>query len=334
MLQQPHIPTVPLKQFSRRNLLKAGCTSLAALPLLTLQEASAQTAKEDAGLDAKYFPGFSARKIETNGVSIHTLVGGNGPAVLLLHGAPLSHLAWASVATQLAKDFTVVAPDLRGYGWSSKPDGGENHINYSKRTMAKDQSEVMRILGFNSYHVVGHDRGGRVARRLTLDNPKLVKSLTVLDIVPEHYLYSHVTREFVDAYFHWFLFLRPSPFPEDILTRTGQYITGGPGEIGESFTRVYKDPAAIHAMIEDYRASADMDIKIDEAELKAGKKIDCPLNVLWGDSAAMGKQYDVLSIWKLEATKAEGKAMPGGHNFLMEKPDPTYRELKRFFASV
>ncbi|HTR00338.1 MAG TPA: alpha/beta hydrolase, partial [Candidatus Acidoferrum sp.] len=223
---------------------------LGSLPLLKPQSVMAQTAPEDAGLDAKYFPGFTVKRIDTNGVTIHTVVGGSGPPVLLLHGAPFSHLAWSAVATQLAKNFTIVAPDLRGYGWSSKPDGGDNHINYSKRTMAQDQANVMQSLGFNEYHVAGHDRGGRVARRLTLDNPKRVKSLTVLDIAPEHYLYSHVTREFVDAYFHWFLFIRPAPFPEDIVARTGQYINGGPGELGAAFTRVYKDPAAIHAMIE------------------------------------------------------------------------------------
>lgn len=323
--------TTPPNAIDRRHLLKAGAV-LGALPLLQSLPAGAQTAPEDAGLDAKYFPGFAVKRIDTNGVTIHTVVGGSGPAVLLVHGAPMSHLEWAAVGTQLAKNYTVVVPDLRGYGWSSKPDGGPDHINYSKRTMAQDITNVMQQLGLNEYHVVGHDRGGRVARRLTLDNPKRVKSLTVCDIVPEHYLYSHVTREFVDAYFHWFLFLRPSPFPEDILARTGQYITGGPGEIGASFTRVYKDPAAIHAMIEDYRASAGMDLKIDEAELKAGKKIECRLNVLWGDKATMGKQYDVLGIWKQEGTRVEGKAMPGAHNFPMDNPDTTYQELKRFLA--
>ncbi len=234
----------------------------------------------------------------------------------------------------LAKDYTVVAPDLRGYGWSSKPDGGENHINYSKRTMAQDNVEVMGMLGFDNFALVGHDRGGRVARRLTLDHPERVKNLTVLDIVPAHYLYSHVTREFVDAYFHWFLFLRPAPFPEDIIARTGMFIGGGPGEVGAAYAEVYKDPAAIHAMCEDYRASAGMDIGIDEADIAAGKKIECPLNVLWGDNAPMGRQYDVLGIWQMEATRAEGKAMPGGHSFQVDSPVETAAELRRFLPTV
>jgi haloacetate dehalogenase len=323
----PATDTAP--HWSRRAVLGAAGLTLGALA----SRGEAQTDPADTDLDAKYFPGFEARKIDTNGVSIHTVIGGSGPPVLLLHGAPLSHLSWAEIAVQMAKDHTVVVPDLRGYGWSSKPDGGENHVNYSKRTMAQDHVGVMQQLGFNSFDLAGHDRGGRVARRLTLDNPDKVKSLTVLDIVPAHYLYSHVTREFVEAYFHWFLFLRPAPFPENIIASTGQYIGGGPGEIGQSIARVYKDPAAIHAMCEDYRASAGMDIGIDEADIAAGKKIDCPLNVLWGDNAAMGRQYDVLGIWKMEATNVEGKAMPGGHNFLMENPDPTYTELHRFITS-
>lgn len=315
--------------WSRRAVLGAAGVALG----VAASHGYAQTDPADANLDAKYFPGFEVKKLNANGIAIHTVIGGSGPPVLLLHGAPLSHLSWSGVAVELAKTHTVVAPDLRGYGWSDKPEGGENHINYSKRTMARDNVEVMQQLGFNEFALVGHDRGGRVARRLTLDHAQRVKNLTVLDIVPAHYLYSHVTREFVEAYFHWFLFLRPAPFPENIIASTGQYISGGPGEIGEAFSRVYKDPAAIHAMCEDYRASAGMDIAIDEADIAAGRKIECPLNVLWGNNAAMGRQYDVLGIWKLEATKVEGKAMPGGHNFLMENPAATAAELKRFLQA-
>jgi haloacetate dehalogenase len=269
-------------------------------------------------------------KIDTNGVFIHTLVGGSGPPVLLLHGAPQSHLGWAEVATALAQDHTVIATDLRGYGWSSKPDGGENHVNYSKRTMAQDQVNVMEMLGFSEFTLIGHDRGGRVARRLTLDHPQRVTRLAVLDIVPAHYLYANTTREFAEAYVHWFMFIRPAPFPENIIASTGMFAGGGPGEIGAAYRRVYEDPAAIHAMCEDYRASAGMDIDIDEADIAAGRKIECPLNVLWGDNAAMGRQFDVLGIWQMEATRAEGRAIPGGHSFHTENPQPTYQELKRF----
>ena len=329
-MSQHETSTAPDLNINRRQLLGSAGMLLGGL---ATRQAFAQAPVNGAELDARHFPGFRTQWIETNGVGIHTLIGGKGPPVLLLHGAPQSHLSWAQVAVTLAQTHTVVLTDLRGYGWSSKPEGGDNHINYSKRTMAQDQADVMRILGYDNFHLVGHDRGGRVARRLTLDHPDRVRSLTVLDIVPAHYLYSHVTREFVDAYFHWFLFLRPAPFPENIIASTGMFIGGGPGEIGAAWAEVYKDPAAIHAMCEDYRASAGMDLQIDATDLQAGKLIECPLNVLWGDNAAMGKQYDVLGIWQMEATRAEGKAMPGGHSFQMDSPAETAAELLRFFAA-
>jgi haloacetate dehalogenase len=320
-------------QASRRRLLQQSGLLIASGALLDSSLFAQTPASTNSELDARLFPGFDVQAIETNDVSIHTLIGGSGPPVLLLHGAPQSHLAWAEVAVQLARDFTVVATDLRGYGWSSKPDGGENHINYSKRTMAQDQLNVMNMLGFTNFHLVGHDRGGRVARRMTIDHPGNITSLTVLDIVPAHYLYANVTKEFVEAYIHWFMFIRPAPFAENIIAKTGLYAGGGPGEVGAAYKKIYEDPAAIHAMCEDYRASAGMDITIDETDLAAGKKITCPLNVLWGDTAAMGRMYDVLGIWRMEATNAEGKAMPGGHSFQTENPQPAYTELKRFLQS-
>ncbi|MEY4641373.1 MAG: hypothetical protein RLZZ227_1367 [Pseudomonadota bacterium] len=327
---QDESPNSPRRLFLQQSALVLGAASLLASTGPALAQAPANAAE----LDRKYFPGFEARSINANGVTIHTMIGGSGPPVLLLHGAPQSHFSWAQVAANLMQDYTVVAPDLRGYGWSSKPEGGENSINYSKRTMAQDQANVMESLGFQNYSVVGHDRGGRVARRLTLDNPTRVKNLTVLDIVPEHYLYSHVTREFVEAYFHWFLFIRPAPFPENVIAATGQFIGGGPGDIGAAWAEIYKDPAAIHAMCEDYRASAGMDIGIDEADIAAGRKIECPLNVLWGDNAAMGRQFKVLEIWQAEGTRVEGKAIPGGHSFQMDSPEATWTELRRFLPTA
>lgn len=313
---------------SKRELLKAaigfGMTGfLPTTPALLAQES-------ESNLDERLFPGFRVSKINTSGATIHTLVGGNGPPILLLHGAPQSHFSWAKVAVELARDYTVVLTDLRGYGYSSKPDGGENHINYSKRTMALDQVEVMESLGYDRFILFGHDRGGRVGRRLTIDHPEKVEKLAVLDIVPAHYLYTNTTREFAVAYIHWFMFIRPAPFAENIISATEMFVGGGSGEVGEEYRRIYQDPAAIHAMCEDYRASANMDMEIDKADLAAGKTINCPLNVLWGDSAPMGRLYDVLGIWQKEATRAEGKAMPGGHTFQDEHPEQTYDELIRF----
>lgn len=310
----------------RREFIKAASFLALGSALIKPETSIAQPGS----LDERLFPGFKVSKIETSGATIHTLIGGEGPPVLLLHGAPQSHLSWARVATELAKDYTVIATDLRGYGDSSKPEGGENHINYSKRTMAQDQVEVMASLGYERFALLGHDRGGRVARRLTLDNPEKITKLAVLDIVPAHYLYANTTREFAEAYVHWFMFIRPAPFPENIINSTGMYAGGGAGEVGQDYTRIYKDPAAVHAMCEDYRASATIDIDNDNADIAAGNKITCPLNVLWGDSAAMGGLYDVLGIWQLEASAAEGKAMPGGHSFHAQNPVETYQELKRF----
>lgn len=314
-------------QTTNRSLLKAalGLDVVGALP--TAPSLLAQT---NSDLDARLFPGFRASKVQTSGATIHTLVGGSGPPILLLHGAPQAHFSWAKVAVELARDYTVVVTDLRGYGYSSKPEGGENHINYSKRTMAQDQVEVMASLGYDRFILFGHDRGGRVGRRLTLDHPERVEKLAVLDIVPAHYLYSNTTREFAVAYIHWFMFIRPAPFAENIIAATGMFVGNGSGEIGEEYRRIYTDPAAVHAMCEDYRASANMDMDIDKADIAAGKTIDCPLNVLWGDAAPIGRLHDVLGIWQMEATRAEGKSMPGGHTFQEENPEQTYDELRRF----
>ena len=314
---------------AKRQLLKIAATGIGGAvfrpALLMAQDAT--------DLDARLFPGFRISRMQTSGASIHTLVGGSGPPVLLLHGAPQSHYSWAEVANALARDYTVVLTDLRGYGYSSKPDGGEGHINYSKRTMARDQVEVMDALGFDRFALFGHDRGGRVARRLTLDYPERVEKLAVLDIVPAHYLYTNTTREFAEAYIHWFMFIRPAPFAENIIAATGMFAGGGPGEVGAEYRRIYQDPAAVHAMCEDYRASANMDMAIDKADLAAGKTIDCPLDVLWGDAAPMGRLYDVLGIWQMEATRAEGRAMPGGHSFHTDSPEATYAELLRFLKA-
>lgn len=330
-LRKPsELPPASRREFLQNSVLALGAASVLAGARPVFAQAPASAAE----LDAKLFPGFATHTLETNGVSIHTLIGGSGPPVLLIHGAPQSHLAWAQVAVDLAKDHTVITPDLRGYGWSSKPEGGDNHVNYSKRTMAQDNVDVMRMLGFEEFALVGHDRGGRVARRLALDHPERVRNLTVLDIVPTHYLYANVTREFVEAYFHWFLFIRPAPFPEDVIKATGMFIGGGPGEVGAAYAEIYKDPAAIHAMCEDYRAAAGIDIEHDEADIAAGKKIECPLNVLWGDRAAKGRQYDVLGIWRAEGPRVEGKAMPGGHSFQVDSPVETATELRRFVATV
>src|ERR1700691_1455600 len=228
----------------------------------------------------RLFPaGFRNERIKTSGAEINAVIGGSGPPLLLFHGAPQSLITWRLIAPDLAKDYTVVMCDLRGYGDSSKPDGGKDHSGYSKRPMALDGVEVMKHLGYNQYRMVGHDRGGRVGRRMAIDHPEAVTKLAVMDIVPAHYLYSHVTIEFVQVYFHWFNYLRAAPGPEDELLKANLAQAARPttDEAQVEYRRLNSDPAMLHAMCEDYRASASIDLKIDEAEIKAGQKKRCTL---------------------------------------------------------
>jgi haloacetate dehalogenase len=317
----------------RRAVLRAGA-ALAAGALLSGARlaAAAEGSPDSSPVDARLLPGFRVEKVRTSGATLHTVVGGSGPPLLLIHGAPLTHLSWFRVAPELAKKFTVVAPDLRGYGDSSKPEDGENHSNYSKRSMAQDKVELMKHFGFDRFAVVGHDRGGRVAHRLALDHPQAVSRMAVIDIVPTYYLYTHVTKAFVDAYFHWFLYIRPAPFPEKILNGDveGNFARGAPPELRDEYLRVYRDPANVHGMCEDYRASAGVDMQYDEADLN--KKITCPLHVLWAKDGAMGKMYDVLGIWKERGTTVTGAPMPGGHNFQETHPQETLAQLSPFLA--
>ena len=322
-------PDSPTPSANRREVLQAGlAVSLGAV----LGSSGVARAAEGSDLDARLLPGFKAQKVEVTGATLHAVIGGKGPPLLLIHGAPLTHLSWFRVAPELAKNYTVVAADLRGYGDSSKPADGDKHINYSKRTMAQDQVELMRHFGFSKFAVVGHDRGGRVAHRLALDHPEAVTRMSVFDIVPTYYLYTHVTKQFVDAYFHWFLFIRPAPFPEDIILARPEAYANGPPELKEEYLRMMKNPANVHGMCEDYRASAGIDMEFDEAD--KDKKIACPLHVLWAKDGAMGRMYDVLGIWKERGTTVTGAAMPGGHNFQETHPQEVLAQLQPFLAAT
>jgi haloacetate dehalogenase len=314
----------------RRELLKH-TGALAAAAAAGLETAAAQSNEADAIL----FPGFRTERVTTSGAEINCVIGGDGPPLLLLHGAPQSHASWFACAPELAKRYTVVAADLRGYGDSSKPADGENHANYSKRAMAQDQVEVMAQFGFERFRAVGHDRGGRVMRRMALDHPDRVERFAVIDIVPAHYLYNEgLKKEFVDAYFHWFLYLRPAPFPENIVAeQMASRPRGGPNPVAAAeFARTFSDPATIHAMCEDYRASASIDLALDEADMH--RKIECPLLVLWAQNGAMGRLYDVLATWKMRGSNVTGKAMPGGHSFHETHPRETLAELQPFLAGA
>jgi haloacetate dehalogenase len=276
-------------------------------------------------------PGFKAMKVQTSGITINLVTGGEGPPLLLLHGAPFTHIAWRLVAPELAKRYTIVAPDLRGYGDSSKPEDGENHVNYSKRAMALDQVEVMKHFGFNSFPVVGHDRGGRVAHRMALDHPDKVTKVAVLDIVPTHYLYTHVTIGFVQAYFHWFNYLRPAPAPENELQATNDAAAArATTDVQKEYSRAQRDPANIHGMCEDYRAGASIDLEHDRADLDKKNKIRAPFLTLWAERGSMGRLYDVMAVWKEYAANVSGKGLPGGHNLQEDSPNEVLAELLPF----
>jgi haloacetate dehalogenase len=284
------------------------------------------------------FPGFRQQRINTGGATINALVSGNGPPLLLLHGWPQNLLEWHRIAPRLAKDFTVVITDLRGYGESSKPADGENHFGYSKRAMAADQIEVMKHLDFEQFAVVGHDRGGRVAHRMTLDFPRNVLRAVVIDIVPTLKLYETVTKPLATAYFHWFFLIQPNPLPETLLAGHGDFFLRGrwrelndeamPAEVFNHYVRCFNDPVTLHAMCEDYRAGASVDLEHDRADLD--KKIACPLLVLWGEHGAMHRLYDVLGTWRERATDVRGKSLPGGHWLPEQVPALLYDELNSF----
>jgi haloacetate dehalogenase len=256
--------------------------------------------------------------VKTTGTTIHVVKGGQGPPVLLLHGAPMSHITWRFIGPQLAKQYTVVAPDLRGYGDSGTMPDTPDHGNYSKRAMALDQVEVMKHFGFDKFLVVGHDRGGRVAHRMALDHASKVTKLAVLDILPTHYLYTHVTLDFVRAYFHWFNYLRAAPAPENELKAAADRQRERPmSDVQAEYQRTSGTMANIHAMCEDYRAAASIDLKHDEADVR--RKIACPLLTLWGDKGPMGRLYDILAVWRERGARVSGKGLPGGHNLQEEE---------------
>jgi haloacetate dehalogenase len=321
---------------TRRHLLQQAALAGGAAALVAAK-ADAQT---DGATNAqppfmRFFPsGFRNERIKTSGAEINTVIGGSGPPVLLFHGAPQSVITWRLIAPDLAKDFTIVMCDLRGYGDSSKPADQPKHASQSKRPMALDGVEVMEHLGYRQFRMVGHDRGGRVGRRMALDHPDRVQKLVVMDIVPAHYLYSHVTIDFVQAYFHWFNYLRPAPGPENELKATNDaMLARTTDDVQREYLRNNTNPLTIHAMCEDYRASASIDLEIDAADIKAGKKIQCPLLTLWAANGAMGKLYDVLSIWKDEGVNVAGKGLPGNHSLQESAPKETLAEIQQFLRA-
>ena len=282
------------------------------------------------------FEGFELSKIDTGEAVIHVRHGGKGPPLLLLHGHPQTHVMWHRVAPDLAQHYTVVAPDLRGYGDSSKPPTTPDHEPYSKRAMARDQIAIMRELGFESFNVAGHDRGARVAYRLALDHPERVLKLAVLDIVPTGEAYRRANMAFGLGYFHWFFLAQPYDFPERIISENpdNYYFRTtrdrfDPQALAE-YLRCVHNPETIHAICEDYRAGATYDFALDEAD-RGKNRIQCPVLALWGGRHKLNEWYDVLAIWRDWANDVRGRALDCGHYLAEEAPDETLAELTAFF---
>ena len=290
--------------------------------------------------------GFARTEIKTSGARIVTVVGGSGPPVLLMHGNPFTHLSWLKVAPRLASEFTVVCTDLRGYGDSEKPPGGVDHSGYSFRAMAQDQVEVMAQLGFASFMAAGHDRGARVLHRMCLDQPNVVTRAAILDIIPQHHLLNNVTRSWGTFSWHWFFNIQPYDLPERMmgadpdwfiekkLAKTKQGLGFfDPAALAE-YKRCFRDPATIHAICEDYRATFGVDLEMDNQDVAAGRKIACPVLLLWGATGGVGRNHDSMAIWPRYAADIRGgKALPCGHYLSEEAPNETYAELRAFFAA-
>lgn len=286
------------------------------------------------------FEGFAQRRVAVSGTEINLRLGGRGPALLLLHGYPQTHVMWHRIAPRLAERFTVICPDLRGYGDSGKPESGPDHAAYSKRAMAQDQAEVMTALGFERFSVVGHDRGARVTHRLLLDHGARVDKAAVMDIAPTLDMYEQADRTFAEAYYHWFFLIQPYDLPEHLIGADPDYYLekkiGKWSKVADCFApealaeykRCFRDPATIHATCEDYRAAATIDLEHDRAD--RDRKIVPPLLVLWGKLGVIERCYDVLALWRARAGRVEGRALPCGHFLAEEAPAETLTALSAF----
>jgi haloacetate dehalogenase len=283
------------------------------------------------------FDGFALEFIDVGEVRLRVRHGGSGPPLLLLHGHPQTHVMWHQVAPLLARDFTVVAPDLRGYGDSSKPPTTADHAPYSKRAMANDQVALMQQLGFPHFAVAGHDRGGRVAYRLALDHPEAVLKLAVMDIIPTGEAFRRADMRFALGYWHWFFLAQPAPLPEELIGANpdAYYFrdrTPFAAEALADYLRVVHDPATIHGMCEDYRAGATFDFALDEAD-RGNRRIQSSLLALWARRGPLERWYDVLSIWRDWAADVRGRSLDCGHYLAEEAPDETAAELLRFLSA-
>jgi haloacetate dehalogenase len=286
---------------------------------------------------------FETLDVERGGVRLRVRRAGRGEPLLLLHGHPQSHAMWHHVASALAREFTVVLADLRGYGDSARPPAGEGSCNYAKREMAQDALAVMAHCGFTRFGVLAHDRGARVAHRLAADHPHAVRRLMLLDIAPTLAMYERTSLAFATAYWHWFFLIQPPPLPEALVesgpVRYLRSVMGNrhaglaafdPGALAE-YERCIAIPGTAQAICADYRASAGIDLEHDRADVALDRRITQPLCVLWGEHGAVGRCFDVLALWRERALQVSGRSLPCGHYIAEEAPSLLLEEALLFF---
>ena len=285
-----------------------------------------------------FFPGFERRRVATSGAEINLVTGGDGPPLLLLHGYPQTHLMWRKLVPRLAAEFTLVVPDLRGYGDSAKPPAGPDCVNYSKRALAQDQVETMAALGFERFMVAGHDRGARVAHRLARDHAGRVERLAVLDIVPTLYRFETIDQKAATSSWHWFFLIQGGGLPEKLIGAEPEFYLRhslrDPAvfepEAFAEYLRCFGNPETIRATCAEYRAGASIDLVHDRAD--RGRKLAMPLLVLWGQRSSQGSGYDVPGVWRDHAEHVAGQAIDSGHFIPEEAPDAAYQALRGFFS--
>jgi len=291
------------------------------------------------------FDGFARKIVEVAGTDIACVVGGSGPPVLFLHGFPQSLAMWARVAPRLASSFTVVCADLRGYGDSAKPRCLPDRSNYAFRALAGDQLGLMRALGFERFHMVGHDRGGRTGHRMALDHPGSVRTLTVMDIVPTYAMFMDTNRKVAGAYWHWYFLAQPEPFPERLIGNDPDFfyetclVGWGASKIADfdpemlaAYRRSWRDPGMIHGSCSDYRAAASIDLEHDAADID--RKVACPTLVFHGASGAMAQLFDIPAEWRKRCATVTEASLPGGHFFVDQFPNETAGILSEFLEAA
>jgi haloacetate dehalogenase len=292
---------------------------------------------------ADFFPDFRQQQVKTSGATVNLVTGGSGPPLLLLHGYPQTHVMWRKVAPRLAQDFTVVVPDLRGYGDSSKPPAGADFANYSKRALALDQVETMAALGFDKFAVAGHDRGARVTHRLLRDHGDKLTRAATLDIVPTLYRFETIDQKAATGSWHWFFLIQGRGLPEHMIGGDPEFflrhmfgtLLRDQGAIEEAawaeYLRCFKNPETIRATCDEYRAGASIDLVHDRTDL--AQRVNVPMLVLWGTGSGQGSGYDLLKVWRDHAEDVRGHGIDSGHFIPEEKPDEVYKALKAFFSA-